>query len=156
TTGYKAGSDGLEEATRSVNVTTPAGYTQVYGYDAVNGGRLASFTPGNGDRPEMFGYDAAGVLNQTTDADGNLITLTNAIHGNVVSRTWYPIEPASAGVRGAGPRATAASSFCTVTLAACTTYYTYYYNTSNLLDPRNNALTGVADARSASATDTTY
>ena len=160
TTGYKASSDTLEEATRSVNVTTPAGYTQVYGYDAVNGGRLVSFTAGSGDAPETFGYDAAGFLNQVQDSDGNLVTMTNDIHGNVLSRTWYPVEPASSGSRPgtqAGPRAaTAASSYCTTTGSACTTYYTYYDSASNPLDPRNNMLTGVADARSASSTDSTY
>jgi RHS repeat-associated protein len=160
TTGYKASSETLEEATRSVNVTTPAGYTQVYGYDAVNGGRLVSFTPGHGDAPQTYGYDAAGFLNQVQDSDGNLVTLTNDIHGNVLSRTWYPVEPASSGSSAgtqAGPRAaTASSSYCTATGAACTTYYTYYYDASNPLDPRNDTLTGVADARSASPTDTTY
>jgi RHS repeat-associated protein len=162
TTGYKSGSDGMEEATRSVDVTTPAGYTQVYGYDAVNGGRLISFTPGNGDAPQTYGYDANGFLNQVQDSDGNLVTLTNDWHGNVLSRTWYPASPGSlAGIRegaGTGKQAadTAASSYCTVTTSACTTYYTYYYDASNPLDPRNNELTGVADARSASSTDTTY
>ena len=80
-----------------MTVVTPAGYDEVYGYDAVNGGRLISFTPGNGDAPETFGYDAAGFLNQVQDSDGNLVTMTNDIHGNVLSRTWYPVEPASSG-----------------------------------------------------------
>jgi RHS repeat-associated protein len=149
TTGYKPSSDSLEEATRSVTVTTPAGYDQVYGYDAVNGGRLISFTPGNGDAPETFGYDAAGFLNQIQDSDGDLITLTNDIHGNVLSRTWYSTEPGSSAGTRAGPEASTAS-------VVYTSYYTYYYDASNPLDPRNNELTGVADARSASPTDTTY
>ena len=162
TTGYKPSSDAMEVATRSVTVTTPAGYEQVYGYDAVNGGRLISFTPnfnsGSGDAPETFGYDAAGFLNQVQDSDGNLITMTNDIHGNVLSRTWYPSEPGSSAGTLAGPQKadTSASGYCTTTGSACTTYYTYYYDTSNPLDPRNNELTGVADARSASPTDTTY
>lgn len=158
TTGYKPSPDAVDEATRSVNVTTPAGYNQVYGYDPVNGGRLVSFTAGNGDTPETFGYDAAGYLDQVQDSDGNLVTMTNDIHGNVVSRTWYPITVASsAGIReGARAAATAPSSYCTATGMACTTYDTYYYNASNPLDPRNDALTGIADARSASSTDTTY
>ena len=162
TTGYKSGPDGMEEATRSVDVTAPAGYTQVYGYDAVNGGRLVSFTPGNSDAPQTYGYDANGFLNQIQDSDGNLVTLTNDIHGNVLSRTWYPAEPGSiAGTRegartGLQAADTPESSYCTVTTSACTTYYTYYYNTSSPLDPRNNELTSVADARSASSTDTAY
>jgi RHS repeat-associated protein len=168
TTGYKASSDTLEEATRYVTVVDPAGYDEVYGYDALNGGGLVSFSAGNGDAPETFGYDSAGFLNQVQDSDGNLVTMTNDIHGNVLTRTWYPVEPASSGSTSSassgartgavdGPEATdASSSSCTVTGAACTSYYTYYYNPSNPLDPRNDQLTGSADPRSASATDTTY
>jgi RHS repeat-associated protein len=157
-TGYKATSESLGEVTRYVTVADPAGYDEVYGYDALNGGRLVSFTPGNGDAPETFGYDAAGYVNQVVDSDGNLVTLTNDIHGNVLSRTWYPVEPADIAASGsarAGPAA-ATSSSCATTGSPCTTYYSYYYDTGNPLDPRNNEVTGVADARSASATDTTY
>ena len=143
--GYIASSEALPSVTRYVTVTTPTGYQQVYGYDAVNGGRLVSYTPGNGDPPRTFGYDQGGFLNAMTDADGNSVTFTNDAYGNVLSRTWFEVEPAVTGARPA-----ASSSSC------CTTYYTYYENTSNPLDPRNSQLTGVADARSASATDTTY
>jgi RHS repeat-associated protein len=168
TTGYKASSDALEEATRSVTVVDPAGYDEVYGYGALNGGRLISFSAGNGDAPETFGYDSTGFLNQVQDSDGNLVTMTNDIHGNVLTRTWYPVEPASSGSTSSassgagtgaveGPKAAdASSSSCTVTGAACTSYYTYYYDGANPLDPRNDELTGAADARSASAADTTY
>jgi RHS repeat-associated protein len=133
--GYIASSEALPSVTESVTVTTPAGYQQVYGYDAVNGGRLESYSPGDGDAPRIYGYDAAGFLNVMTDSDGNLVTFTNDAQGNVLSRTWDDLS---------------ASSPC------CTTYYTYYEDQSNPLDPRNNQLTGVADARSASATATTY
>jgi RHS repeat-associated protein len=133
--GYIASSEALPSVTRYVTVTTPAGYQEVYGYDAVNGGRLTSYSPGNGDAPRVFGYDAAGFLNVMTDSDGNLVTFTNDFRGNVLSRTWTNL---------------AASTPC------CTTYYSYYDNQANPLDPRNNQLTGVADARSTSATSTTY
>jgi RHS repeat-associated protein len=156
TTGYKASSDTLGEATRYVTVVSPAGYDQVYGYDAINGGRLVSFSAGNGDAPETFGYDAAGYLDQVQDSDGNLVTMTNDIHGNVLSGTWYPLEPVG-GSLASGPKATtASSSSCTAVEGPCTTYYSYYYDDSNPLDPRNDELTGVADARSASSTDATY
>ena len=166
TTGYKESSDTLAEATRSVTVVSPAGDDEVYGYDAINGGRLISFTPGHGDPPETFGYDEAGNIDQVQDSDGNLVTMTNDIHGNALSRTWYPAGPASSAGTSAsvssgapeGPQAAAQSSasWCTQTGAACTTYYSYYYDAANPLDPRNDQLTGVADARSASSADTTY
>jgi hypothetical protein len=85
--------------------------------------------------------------------------MTDHVHGNVLSRTWQPVEPAGSSVSGATRNAAAAavgSSSCTTTGEACTTYYSYYYNDANPLDPRNDELTGVRDARSASATDNTY
>ena len=159
TAGYKPTSDSLGEAARQVTVVDPAGDDEVYGYDALNGGRQISYTPGHGDAPKTFGYDAAGFLDQVQDSDGNLITYTSDIHGNVLSRTWYPVGPASSGAAAAaktGPQAAAATSSCTTTGAACTTYFGYYFNGANPLDPRNNELTAVRDARSASATDGTY
>jgi RHS repeat-associated protein len=148
--GYISSSEGLASVTRYVTVTTPTGYQEVYGYDAVNGGRLTSYTPGKGDAPRTFGYDQGGFLNAMTDADGNLVTFTNDAYGNVLSRTWSEVEPAVV----AGPRTQSADAAASG--GCCTTYYTYYENAANLLDPRNGQVTGVADARSASATDTTY
>jgi RHS repeat-associated protein len=146
TTGNAVTTTSPGTATRSVTVVTPAGYDEAYGYDALNGGRLVRFTPGAGDAPETFGYDKAGYLNRVQNSDGNVITLYNDAHGNVLSRTWYPPKPANPPSTGS----------CVATGAPCTTYYRYYYDTANPLDPRNDELVGVADARSASASDTTY
>jgi hypothetical protein len=75
-----------------------------------------------------LGFDAAGYLSQVQDSDGNLVTMTNDIHGNVLTRTWrYLVEPADSGTgQGAGPgtvegprAATATSSSCTATGAPC-------------------------------------
>jgi RHS repeat-associated protein len=75
-----------------------------------------------------FGFDAAGYLSQVQDSDGNLVTMTNDIHGNVLTRTRrYLVEPADSGTgQGAGPgsvegprAATATSSSCTATGAPC-------------------------------------
>jgi RHS repeat-associated protein len=159
-TGYKATTDSLGEVIRSVTVTDPAGRNEVYGYDALDGGRLASYNNGV-DPPREFGYDAAGFLASVTDADGNLACFTNDIHGNALTRTWYPVEPASlpGGGTGAVPTcggATSSSPTCPTSGSPCTTFYSYFYNASNPLDPRNNELTAVRDARSASATTNTY
>src|ERR1039458_7583443 len=159
-TGYKPTSDSLGEANRSVTVIDPAGYDEAYRYDALNGGRLVSYTPGNGDAPQAFGYDMAGFVNQTTDSDGNIVSFTNDIHGNVLSRTWFPVGPASSGAAASttreGPQAAAASSSCTTTGTACTAHYSYYTNPATPFAPRNNEQTAARDARSASATDNTY
>ena len=157
-TGYKATPDSLGEVTRYVTVADPAARDEVYGYDALNGGRLVSYNNG-ADPPRTFGYDSAGFLDAVADEDGNLASFTNDLHGNVLSRTWYPTQPGSVSASmAAGPQAAApaSSSSCTTTGAACTTYYSYYYNAANPLDPRNDELTGVRDARSASSTDNTY
>src|ERR1019366_3064775 len=159
-TGYKPTSDSLGEANRSVTVIDPAGYDEAYRYDALNGGRVVSYTPGNGDAPQAVGSHMAGFVNQTTDSDGNIVSFTNDIHGNVLSRTGFPVGPASSGAAASttreGPQAAAASSSCTTTGTVCTAHYSYYYNPANPFDPRNNEQTAARDARSASATDNTY
>lgn len=159
-TGYKASSDSLGEVIDNVTVSDPAGQNEVYGYDMLDGGRLVSYSNGV-DAPRTFGYDGAGYLASVTDADGNLVCFTNDIHGNVLTRTWYPVEPASLPGGGTGSESgcggsTASSATCTTTGAPCTTFYSYYYDASNPLDPRNDELTGERDGRSASATDSTY
>jgi RHS repeat-associated protein len=159
-TGYKATSDSLGEVVRYVTVTDPAGRNEVYGYDALDGGRLVSY--GNGaDAARTFGYDAAGFLASVADSDGNLACLTNDIHGNALTRTWYPVEPASLPGGGTGSvsgcgGSTSSSPTCTTSGAPCTTFYSYYYNAANPLDPRNNEITAVRDGRSSSATSNTY
>src|SRR5262249_42383706 len=83
-------------------------------------------------------------------------SFTNDIHGNVLSRTWYPVQPASSGGCGSSAPPAGSGSTCTATGAACTTRYSYYYNNANPLDPRNDKLTAPRDARPASSTDNTY
>jgi RHS repeat-associated protein len=159
-TGYKATSDSLGEVVRYVTVTDPAGNNEVYGYDALDGGRIVSYSNGV-DPARTFGYDAAGFPASVTDADGNLVCLTNDIHGNVLTRTWYPVEPASLPGGGTGSvsgcgGSTASSPTCTTSGSPCTTFYSYYYNSANPLDPRNDEITAIRDGRSASATSNTY
>jgi RHS repeat-associated protein len=162
TTGTKASSDALGYVVDDVSVTDPAGRHETYGYDMTDGGRLISYDNGV-DGPQAYGYDAAGFLTTTVDQDGNLVCLTNDIHGNVLTRTWYPDEPQT--LPGTGPGiapascggSTASSPDCWTTGAACTTFYGYStYNPANPVDPTNNELTSVRDGRSSSSTDPTY
>jgi YD repeat-containing protein len=164
-TGTKASSDALGYVVEDVTVTNPAGQQDTYGYDMTDGGRLISYDNGV-DPPEAYGYDAAGFLTTVVDQDGNLVCLTNDIHGNVLTRTWYPVEPAT--LPGTGPGiappdcggSTASSPTCESGADVgmpCTTFYGYTtYDTANPLDPSNDLLTSVRDGRSSSATDDTY
>jgi RHS repeat-associated protein len=164
-TGAKTSSDALGYVVEDVSVTDPAGRHETYGYDMTDGGRLISYDNGV-DPPEAYGYDAAGFLTTVVDQGGNLVCLTNDIHGNLLTRTWYPIEPA--GLPGTGPGiapadcggSTASSPTCESGAdqgMPCTTFYGFTtYNEANPLDPTNDLLTSVRDGRSSSATDDTY
>ena len=161
-TGYRPTADSTGYVTDYVTVTDPAGRQETYGYDMLNGGRLVSYDNG-ADPPETYGYDAAGFLTLVIDQDSNMLCLTNDVHGNVLTRTWYPVEPSA--FPGTGPGAappdcggsTSSSPNCPSTGAPCTTFYGYTtYDTANPLDPDNDKLTSVRDGRSASATDDTY
>jgi RHS repeat-associated protein len=161
TSGEKPNSDGLGQVIDSVTVTDPAGRQESYVYDVLDGGRLISYSNGV-DPAEGFGYDAAGYLTSVADQDGNLVCFTNDAQGNVLTRTWYPVEPASLPGGGLGASAncggsTTSDPSCWSDGNPCTTFYSYEaYDSANPLDPLNGKLTAVRDGRSASATDNTY
>jgi YD repeat-containing protein len=137
TTGLKATSESLGQAISSVTLSDPAGHNEVYSYDDLNGGQLTSFDRGAGTGARLYTHDASGFLASVTDEDGNSVSFTNDVFGNVLSRSWSDVT-------GCPPT------------GVCTTYYSYYENLSNPVDPRNGALTGVRDARSSGPTDNTY
>ena len=160
-TGQKTNSDALGEVLDNISITDPAGRQETYSYDMLDGGRLVAFD-NSVDPMEVYGYDAAGFLTFVTDQDGNLVCFTNDAHGNVLTRTWYPIEPAglpgvSTGIAAACGGSASSSPTCPSSGAPCTTFYSYAaYDTANPLDPKNTELTAVRDGRSASVSDSTY
>jgi len=159
-TGYRPTADSLGEVVDHVTVTDPGNNQDTYSYDMLDGGRLIEFSNGI-DAPESYGYDTNGFLTTLVNQDGDLVCFTNDSHGNVLTRTWYPLEPTSLPGGGIGTIAscggsTSSSATCTATGAACTTFYGYYYDSANPLDPRNNELTSVRDGRSANSADNTY
>src|SRR5450756_2914819 len=109
-----------------------------------------------------YGYDAAGFLTAATDQDGNLVCFTNDIHGNILTRTWYPGSTGGGIGGGIGITATcggstSSSATCTSSGAPCTTFYGYTtFDAANPLNPDNNLVAWVKDGRSASNADTTY
>jgi len=160
-TGYKSGSDGLGVVMEHIPVTDPAGRQATYSYDMLDGGRLVSYNNG-ADPPMAYGYDAAGFLTAATDQDGNLVCFTNDIHGNILTRTWYPGSTGGGIGGGIGITATcggstSSSATCTSSGAPCTTFYGYTtFDAANPLNPDNNLVAWVKDGRSASNADTTY
>jgi len=133
-TGLTASSDALGVVTNSVTVTDPAGDQEIYEYNASNGNQLVSYSPGAGLGARTFGYNEEGFLDSVTDEDLRTFTYTTDVYGNVLSSSYQDIS----------------------TCGECTTYYSYYEDAGNPVDPRNGELTGVRDARSASSTVDTY
>ncbi|MFE7573475.1 DNRLRE domain-containing protein [Streptomyces sp. NPDC057521] len=121
--------------TLTVTVTDPGKRTSAYTYDPLQGNRLISRRDAAG-HTGTFAYDTGGFLAATTGPDGTVTRFGNDERGNKVSQTTC---------RDAADEATCHTS-----------YYAYYLNASDPLDPRNDQLTAVRDARSASASDDTY
>lgn len=132
---YKA-SSGVAPV-RTVTLTDPTDKTLTYVYDAELGNRLLAATDTNGKRT-TYGYDTSGFLHTVTDANGNRSVTGHDIRGNTVSQT--DCQDTAAG-------------------KCATDYYTYYPDSTTAfpaMDPRNDLLLTERDARSSSATDTTY
>jgi RHS repeat-associated protein len=121
-------------AAMAVRLTDPASQTTIYTYDPTRGGRLVSTTTPSGGT-SVLAYDTGGFVNRVTDENGHATTLVNDARGNPLSRT---------ACRTAG------------TEACHTSYRTYYLNTNDPLDPRNDRVTEFRDARSTSPTDNTF
>ncbi|MGW7361668.1 DNRLRE domain-containing protein [Streptomyces sp. NPDC054802] len=123
------------ENSLTVTVTDPDQRTSTYRYDPLQGNRLIEQTDASG-HTATFGYDTGGFLATTTGPDGTVTRLGHDARGNQTSRTTCrdSADPAS----------------------CHTAYYAYYLNAADPLDPRNDQLIEERDARSASATDTTY
>lgn len=102
-----------------------------YRHDINHGGRLISREDTSGE--QKWTYNASGFVSKYTDANGNATTYDTDARGNILARTT-----------------------CRTSTECNTSYAGYYLNTANPLDQRNDVRTWTADARSASATDTTY
>jgi RHS repeat-associated protein len=158
--GTKSSSDALGYVVESVTVGDPAGRQETYEYDMTDGGHLISYDNGV-DPPQEYWYDAAGFLTSTINQDGDLVCLTNDAYGNVLTRTWYDVQTAGEFSPGPGTvpptcgGSTSSGPDC-ASNGPCTTFYSYYYDAANPLDPQNDELLTVRDGRSASATDDTY
>ncbi|HET9144363.1 LamG-like jellyroll fold domain-containing protein, partial [Actinophytocola sp.] len=102
-----------------------------YRHDTTHGGRLKSRTDTFGE--QAWTYNARGFVSKHTDANGNAVSYDTDKRGNVLGQTT-----------------------CRTASQCLTSYSGYYLNAADPLDPRNDVRIWAADARSASATDTTY
>ncbi|MFI9387758.1 polymorphic toxin-type HINT domain-containing protein [Kutzneria sp. NPDC052558] len=96
------------------------------------GGTTGGVVDGGGVR--TYTYDSAGFQSTVTDENGDQVSLGYDKRGNTVSRKT-----------------------CRTAQTDCqTAYFSYFLNSDNQTDPRNDKLTESRDARSANATDDTY
>ncbi|WP_108724619.1 LamG-like jellyroll fold domain-containing protein [Streptosporangium minutum] len=116
----------------TVNVTDPNNNTLKYVHDAWRGDRLVNQTDQLG-KITSYDYDTGGFLAKVTDPNNNVVEQVNDARGNTTS-----------------------VKTCRTAGSCQTTRQSYYRNTADEFDPRNDRVTVSRDARSASATDNTY
>ncbi|MBG6136217.1 DUF6531 domain-containing protein [Longispora fulva] len=102
-----------------------------YTYDTEHSGRITKREDGLGAR--TWEYNAAGFVSKTTDPIGQVTETQTDARGNVIATTTHRESDSSQ-----------------------TSYRSYYVNAADAFDPRNDTLQWQADARSTSATDTTF
>ncbi|GLY49816.1 hypothetical protein Lesp01_34720 [Lentzea sp. NBRC 102530] len=90
--------------------------------------------PVDGQGVRTFTYDEQGFQSTITDENGNKVHLTTDARGNLVSRKTCRVAPDD----------------------CQTSYSTYYLNTGDVTDPRNDKIVTHRDARSSGATDSRY
>ncbi|MFD8912157.1 RHS repeat-associated core domain-containing protein [Streptomyces sp. NPDC059575] len=122
------------DLTRDVTVTDPAGNDRTYGYDPLHGGRVTDYALTDGE-DRTYAYDTGGFLTKVSDENGHGTSLTHDARGNTLSRTACRDEAAK---------------------TCYTSYYSYYLNTSDPGDERNDKVTEQRDARSSGPSDNTY
>ena len=118
---------------KTVTVTDPGGHTISYAYDLINNREVAETDAlGNTSR---YGYDTGGFSSLLYDANGIRTQRVKDARGNTIQQITCQHQSAN---------------LCS------STYYDYYLNSSNPVDPRNDVMTASRGGMSSSATDTTY
>ncbi|MFB9890471.1 polymorphic toxin-type HINT domain-containing protein [Planobispora takensis] len=116
----------------TITVTDPKNNTLRYTHDAWRGYRLVSKTD-QLDKTTTYRYDTGGFLSRITDPNNVTTKRVNDARGN-----------------------TTAVTTCRAANNCQTRYQSYYRNSADEFDPRNDKVTASRDARSTSATDATY
>ncbi|MEV6982580.1 LamG-like jellyroll fold domain-containing protein, partial [Sphaerisporangium sp. NPDC051017] len=116
----------------TVVVTDPHNGTLTSVHDALRVLRTTSKTDQLGKKT-TYEYDTGGYVGKITDRNGNTTQLTHDERGNELSMTK-----------------------CRAPGDCQTTYASYYLNTADLFDPRNDQVTAYRDARSPGSGSNTY
>ncbi|WP_181871399.1 LamG-like jellyroll fold domain-containing protein [Sphaerisporangium album] len=127
---YSEDDEGDPQAT--VTVTDPHNKTLVSTHDALRVMRTTSQTDQLG-KTTTYDYDTGGYVGKITDRNGNTTQLTHDERGNELSMTK-----------------------CRAPGDCQTTYASYYLNTTDKFDPRNDQVTAYRDARSQGSGSNTY
>ncbi|GIH79821.1 hypothetical protein Plo01_62500 [Planobispora longispora] len=131
---WKIGAPQYDRATgtSTVTVTDPKNGTLSYVYDAWRGYRLVNRVDQLG-KVTAFDYDTGGFPAKRTDPNGNSIEVANDARGNTI-----------------------AVKTCRVVGNCQTKHRSFYRNSTDDFDPRNDRMVTARDARSVNATDNTY
>ncbi|MFE9187808.1 RHS repeat-associated core domain-containing protein [Micromonospora haikouensis] len=121
----------VDEGNRVIVLAPDNAEPITYRHDIDHGGRLVSRADTFGER--TWTYNARGFVSKYTDANNNSVTYDTDERGNILAQTT-----------------------CRTSTECNTSYAGYYLNAADPLDRRNDVRIWTADARSASATDTTY
>jgi RHS repeat-associated protein len=126
-----------------LNVTARSPRDEFIGYliDPLKAGRPLDQYDEDGHL-RRFEYDSGGFVHAVADENHHAILLGHDARGNTISRTTCRQGTYVGGFLG--------------TTDCQTSFYSYFLNTTNPVDPRNDQMTEVRDARSASASDNTY
>ncbi|WP_370939367.1 LamG-like jellyroll fold domain-containing protein [Amycolatopsis sp. cg13] len=100
----------------------------------VNGGGPWTGGPVTGLGVRTYDYDDKGFQTTVGDELGNVLVFTNDERGNVVARKSCRVSPGD----------------------CQTSYYSYYLNSADVTDPRNDKLLSAKDARSSGPGDAKY
>ncbi|MEV0620414.1 LamG-like jellyroll fold domain-containing protein, partial [Nonomuraea sp. NPDC050404] len=120
------------EGLYTIKLTDPRGETLDYAYDSLRNARLA-YTADQIGSKTTYEYDTGGFAVKKTDPNGTVFQQWHDKRGNAIRVKTC---------RKAGD--------CQYV------YRSYHFNADDPLDPRNNRLTAVRDARSSSETDNRY
>ncbi|MEV7439461.1 LamG-like jellyroll fold domain-containing protein [Streptomyces griseoviridis] len=130
---YRAQAEAADSGlTSAVTVTGPQQHTSTVSYDALHGQRALARTDTTG-AVTSYAYDTNGNLHTVTDPNGHALVTGHDARGNVVSTTT-----------------------CRDTDSCWTSFASYYLNTGDPLDPRNDKPLTASDQRSTDYKDTRY